>query len=130
LLRQYLFIHLDTLFEYFLKSFDLVFVVVVALVMVLYCLRAKLLYSYRIIVGLQSLSLLLYSSQIYLYYENEYGLRTLSKANGPYLLTYRNDSLSLNTGLNSIALLGCFLSALFLGYYPMKWMKQNYEGFG
>lgn len=50
--------------------------------------------SYRILVGFQSLSMLLFTTQSYLNYESIFGLTTLYKANGYYGYTYRNETLS------------------------------------
>lgn len=99
------------------------------MVMLLYCLKIRLPISYRIITGLQGLGLLIYSKVIYLYFENYYGLRILSKSNGFYNMPYRLQSLSFYYVLPIIILFCCFLAALFILYYPMKTFKQDYEDY-
>ena len=106
---------------------DSFYSVIFPLVMLLYCLRIKLPYSYRIIVGLQGFSLLLFSNQLYLYFENEFGLRLLFKSNGFYNFSSRLEAISLNYAIGPIVMFGCFLTAFFVLYYPTKTFRKSYD---
>ncbi len=106
---------------------DSFYSVIFPLMMLLYCLRIKLPYSYRIIVGLQGFSLLLFTNQFYLYFENEFGLRLLFKSNGFYNFTSRLEALSLNYAIGPIVMFGCFFVAYFVLYYPTKTFRKDYE---
>lgn len=69
-----------------LKSF---YTLLVVMIMFLYCLKVKLPCSYRIVTGMQGLGLLAFTKQIYLYYENEFGLKMLAATNGYYNFSSR-----------------------------------------
>lgn len=93
--------------------------------MLLYFLRARMLYSYRIITYLQSISLLLYTTSLIDFsYEDELMLRTMSYSLGPYFMakTHRLDLLQLNHVLPTIVVTGTILlfGLIVFGYFPIK----------
>lgn len=88
------------------------------LLMLLFCLKVKLPFSYRLLVGLQGLSLLVFSKNIYLYFENQFGLTFLSKANGFFNFSNRLQGASIDHAIGPFVLLGCFFVA-FLALYPL-----------
>jgi hypothetical protein len=98
--------------------------------MLLFCLKAKAPIAYRIIAGLQSLSMLIFSNQYYLYFETFFGLKTLYKSNGYYSLgVNRLETISISYAVPAIVLFCSFLVGLFGLYYPVKTFIKEYESY-
>jgi hypothetical protein len=97
------------------------------LVIFLYYLKAKLPLSYRIVVGLQGLSLLIHSHNIYLFFDNIFGLRLLAKSHGFYNFSSRLDTLSINYAIGPFVLLGCFLVVYLCGYHLTETFRKKYK---
>lgn len=109
------------------QSLDSFYTCLFPVVMVLFCLKAKAPVSYRIVVNLQSLSMLIFSSQYYLYFEGFYGLKTLYKSNGYYSLgSDRLSSISITHALPAIVLFCGFLIGLIVFYWPTKAFVKTY----
>jgi hypothetical protein len=85
---------------------------------VLYCLKIKLPLSYRVLSGLQGISLLIYSPNIIINDDDFFMLKTFNLLSGPYNLTYRLDSLSNAHAFQTYILLGLFIFLLLVLYYP------------
>lgn len=97
--------------------------------MFLFFIRVRLIYSYRIVAGLQGLALLIFSQQMFLYAENEFGLRILSRSNGYYEHTSRMEPISVKYAYGPFVLFGCYFVALF-GMYPLSLtFVKRYEDF-
>lgn len=97
--------------------------------MFLQYLRVNLPYSYRVVAGMQGLGLLVFTNQIYLYYENEFGLKILATSNGYYNFTSRLESFSLNYAMGPIVLFSCYLVAYFSMYSPIKTFCKAYADY-
>lgn len=78
---------------------------------------------------MQGLGLLIFTSQIYFYYENEFGLSILTTSNGFYYFKTRLDNFSLNHAIGPIALFGYFLIIYFTMYSPSKTFVKVYESY-
>lgn len=93
---------------------------------ILYCLKIKLPLSYRVLSGLQGISLLIYSSNIYFDNEDFYMLRTFNLLSGPYNLTYRLESLSNTHAIQTYILLCVFVFLLLVLYYPSNTFYKQF----
>ena len=78
---------------------------------------------------MQGFGLLVFSSQIYLYYENEFGLKLLATSNGFYNFRTRLDSFSLNYAMGPIALFAFFLIIYLSVYSATKTFYKSYESY-
>lgn len=110
-----------------LQSF---YTILFVLLICLYFLKTKLPYSYRIITGLQGLSLLIFSKQLYLSFENEFGLRMLARSNGAYnLSSSRLEDLSFDHAVGTYAVMGCFVLAYLFGYDLVQTFRSRSAGY-
>ena len=97
--------------------------------MLLYTLRVSLPISYRIWNALNALSFIIYSSTVYLDFEDEFILKSLVRSNGPFFPTLRIMSISTFHIFPTITVLGSFLLAIFLLYLPIKVFIKDYDSF-
>ena len=90
----------------------------------MYMVRARLPISYRVWNAISAFSLLVYSDVLDFNYEIEYTLREMHAAtNGPFLATYRVNSLSTIYILPTAILAAIVLSVFFVNYLVYKLYK-------
>jgi hypothetical protein len=89
-------------------------------IVIMYCLKVKLPISYRLVSGIQGLALLIYSSNMYLDYEDFFLLKTFNFLSGPYQLQYRLQNLSNQHAKQVYYLLAFFFVLFMIFYYPTK----------
>jgi hypothetical protein len=96
--------------------------------MILFTLKARAPLSYRVVSGLQSFSMLIFSPQFYLSYESFFGLRTLYRSNGFYMLgANRLQTSSTYFAIPALVLFCAFTLGLFVMYPPFKSFVKGYE---
>jgi hypothetical protein len=81
--------NLETIFQYVFRSFNSFLILTGIICVILYCLKVKLPLTYRVLSGVQSISILLYSPLLFFYFEGFYVLKLFNLLSGPYELTYR-----------------------------------------
>jgi hypothetical protein len=108
------------MFEDVFKFGDSILRVCFIFIVIMYCLKVKLPISYRLVSGIQGLALLIYSSNMYLDYEDFFLLKTFNFLSGPYQLQYRLQNLSNQHAKQVYYLLAFFFVLFMIFYYPTK----------
>ena len=110
----------------FLDFFIIVYLVGL---MLLYTLRVTLPISYRVWNSLNALSFIIYSSSLYLDFEDDYILRSLVKTNGPFFPSLRIMNISSLHIYPTITVLSTCLLGVLLLYFPFKVFFKPYESY-